>query len=89
MCIRDRLCSDHRLLEQRWAALRQRLLQVADGAASALGHADVLGFVQLYEQHIAREEAELLPMAVRLLSNTELDRIGVAMRHRRQAAIVA
>jgi hemerythrin-like domain-containing protein len=39
--------------------------------------------VQLYEQHIAREEAELLPMATRLLSDVELDRIGLAMRSRR------
>jgi hemerythrin-like domain-containing protein len=52
-------------LEQRWAALRQRLLQVAEGAASTLADADIPGFVQLYEQHIAREEAELLPMAAR------------------------
>lgn len=92
VCLREltaSLCSDHRLLEQRWAALRQRLLQVAEGATSTMDGADIPGFVRLYEQHIAREEAELLPMAARLLSNTELDRIGVAMRHRRQAAIVA
>ena len=92
VCLREltaSLCSDHRLLEQRWTALRHRLLQVADGAASTLEHADVPGFVQLYEQHIAREDAELLPMAARLLSAAELDRIGVAMRHRRQAAIAA
>ncbi|MCU0924632.1 MAG: hemerythrin domain-containing protein [Hydrogenophaga sp.] len=77
------LCSDHRLLEQRWLALRQRLLQVTEGAASTLADADVPGFVQLYEQHIAREEAELLPMAARLLIDAELDRIGLAMRSRR------
>lgn len=77
------LCSDHRQLEQSWAALRERLLQVTHGAASALAAEDVSGFVQLYEQHIAREEAELLPMAARLLSEAELDRIGLSMRSRR------
>lgn len=77
------LCSDHRLLEQRWTALRQRLLQVIESAASTLADADVPGFVKLYERHIAREEAELLPMAARLLSDAELDRIGWAMRSRR------
>jgi hemerythrin-like domain-containing protein len=89
VCLREltaSLCSDHRLLEQRWAALRQRLLQVAQGATSTMAGADVLGFVQLYEQHIAREEAELLPMATRLLSDVELDRIGLAMRSRRGVA---
>jgi len=86
VCLREltaSLCSDHRQLEQRWAALRERLSQVTHGAASALAAADVSGFVQLYERHIAREEAELLPMAARLLSDAELDRIGLAMRSRR------
>jgi hemerythrin-like domain-containing protein len=86
VCLREltaSLCSDHRLLEQRWAALRRRLLQVADGSASTLEHGDVPGFVTLYQQHIAREETELLPMAARLLSDAELDRIGRAMRTRR------
>ena len=43
------------------------------------------GFVSLYARHIAREEAELLPMAARLLSDADLDRIGLAMRTRRGA----
>lgn len=86
VCLRELtagLCSDHRQLEQRWAALRERLLQVTHGAGTALAAEDVSGFVQLYEQHIAREEAELLPMAARLLSEAELDRIGLSMRSRR------
>jgi hemerythrin-like domain-containing protein len=77
------LCADHRALEQRWAALRLRLLQVAAGTAATLDDDDVPGFVRSYAQHIAREEAELLPMAARLLSEAELDRIGLAMRARR------
>jgi len=86
VCLREltaSLCRDHRLLEQRWAALRQRLSRIAEGATSTLAGADIPGFVRLYEQHIAREEAELLPMATRLLSDVELDRIGLAMRSRR------
>ena len=89
VCLRDlttSLCSDHRLLEQRWAVLRQRLQQVAEGSALTLDDDDVSGFVQLHAQHIPREEAELLPMAARLLSDVELDRIGLAMRIRRGGA---
>lgn len=92
VCLREltgALCADHCLLAQRWATLRQRLARIAEGPAAALGDADVQGFVQMNEQHIAREEAELLPMAARLLSDVDLDRIGLAMRHRRQAATVA
>ena len=80
------LCNDHRTLERRWAGLHQQLSQVAEGHAAPLDDNDVAGFVQLYEQHIAREEAELLPTAARLLSDAELDRIGRAMRIRRGAA---
>ncbi len=86
VCLREltaSLCSDHRVLEGRWASLRAQLVLVTQGAASALADTDVAGFVGLYEQHIAREEAELLPLAARLLSDAELDRIGLAMRSRR------
>ena len=91
VCLREltaSLSGDHRQLEQRWAVLRPWLLAVSEGATAtpvdaAATAADVAGFVQLYEQHIAREEAELLPMAARLLSAVELDRIGLAMRARR------
>ena len=86
VCLREliaALCADHRVLEARWRELRRVLEQVAGGAASTLASFDVPGFVALYEQHIAREEAELLPMAARLLSDAELDRVGLAMRARR------
>jgi hemerythrin-like domain-containing protein len=91
VCLRElttALCDDHRALERRWAALREPLLNVVEGRASMLAEADVPGFVQLYERHIAREEAELLPMAARLLSDAELDRLGLAMRARRGLASV-
>ncbi len=86
VCLREltaALCADHRALESRWQALRRVLEQVARGVTASLGDADVQGFVDMYEKHIAREEAELLPMAARLLSDAELDRVGLAMRVRR------
>lgn len=81
------LCADHRELEHRWHALRRTLEQVAGGSTSALAADEVEDFVGLYERHIAREEAELLPMAARLLGDAELDRIGLAMRRRREVAV--
>ena len=90
------LCADHRALEARWRALRIVLEQVAQGACTTaatatlttttLAAADVQGFADLYERHIAREEAELLPMAARLLGGAKLDRVGLAMRARRGVA---
>lgn len=89
VCIRDltaALTREHRELEQRWRALRAVLETVAAGAPARLAGDDVAAFVNLYERHIAREEAELLPMARRLLSDGELDRVGHAMRLRRGIA---
>jgi hemerythrin-like domain-containing protein len=89
VCLREltsSLCVDHRPLEQCWAVLRQVLASIALGTASSLDEVDLTGFIQLYERHIVREEAELLPMAARLLDDIELDRIGLSMRRRREGA---
>jgi hemerythrin-like domain-containing protein len=86
VCLREitaALTTDHRELEARWKALRAVLAQVAAGQAAPLAQDEVSGFTDLYARHIAREESELLPMAQRLLSDAELDRIGLAMRLRR------
>jgi hemerythrin-like domain-containing protein len=88
VCLREltaSLSTEHRELEQRWRALRIQLEQVARGDAAALLGDEVQEFTDLYQRHIAREEAELLPMAGRLLGGAELDRIGQAMRARRGA----
>ena len=90
VCLREltaALTAEHRELERHWCAMRIGLDQVAAGNPLALAPDDVQAFVSLYERHIAREEAELLPMAGRLLSDAELDRIGLAMRERRGVAV--
>lgn len=86
VCLReltDALRSDHRALHARWERVRAALVRIVAGASSALDAADVEALAGLYERHIEREEAELLPMAARLLGDEELDRIGRAMRERR------
>lgn len=88
VCLREltaSLTADHRELEQCWSHLRRQLEQVAAGHAASLAGDEVADFVDLYQRHIAREESDLLPMAQRLLGDEELDRIGLAMRTRRNA----
>lgn len=88
VCLRAltaRLAAEHRALERGWQQLRGRLQRVAAGPEAPLPAGEVQAFVDLYTRHIACEEAELLPMARRLLSDAELDRIGLAMRVRRGA----
>lgn len=80
------LTAEHRQFEQGWRELRRWLSQVADGLAPATTGSDPAAFVEACQRHIARERAELLPMAARLLSDTELDRIGRSMCARHGAA---
>lgn len=86
VCLREMiegLIADHRILERAWREVRAVLEQVAAGAAVPLSAASVETLVGRYEQHMAREDAELMPMAARLLGDAELARIGLAMRERR------
>lgn len=91
VCIReliDALTLDHRALESRWQRLRVMLQSIAAGDPVHLDSAYVESFIRLYERHIAREEAELLPMASRLLGDDALNEIGKAMRERRGIASI-
>jgi len=86
VCIRElttRLADEHRRLEAAWRRLRPRLEGIAAGENEALDAQAVEAFARLYEEHLAVEEAELLPMAGRLLGDAELDAVGRAMRARR------
>jgi hemerythrin-like domain-containing protein len=86
VCIRelcDSLAADHRRLQAAWTRLREPLLALAEGRGAQLPATDVEAFIALNESHSAREDAELLPMAQRLLDEGALSRIGDAMRKRR------
>lgn len=87
VCIRELtegLKADHVALEAAWRKLRAGLERVAAGEKVLLDAGDVDALCVLYASHIAREEAELLPMAARLLSDEELATVGRAMRARRE-----
>jgi len=86
VCIREMtraLIAEHRQLERNWTTLRRALVRVASGLADSLPLTELQAFVDLYERHIAFEEAELLSMVHRLLPESELDRVGRAMLDRR------
>ena len=86
VCLRDltdALSADHRALDAAWQRVRASLASIAAGTSASLPGDDVEALVNRYQQHIEREEKELLPMAARLLADDELARIGKAMRERR------
>ena len=96
VCLRglsETLAAQHRGLETLWAAVRRELQPVgaaiADGSpgrALSLDATAVKALVNGYREHIALEEAQLLPMAARLLDDAALRRMGSAMRRRRGIA---
>jgi hemerythrin-like domain-containing protein len=77
------LADEHRKLERGWRNLKPWLERIAAGEPATLPADAVTQFVDLYAQHIQREEDELLPMAARLLGDADIDSIGRAMRQRR------
>lgn len=86
VCLNDltrSLKADHRELEARWQTLRAPLERISAGQPETLDNGSVQALVDGYRQHSAREDAELLPLAARLLGDAALQRIGQSMRSRR------
>ena len=81
----ERLLSEHIVMLSAWDALRPVLMLLAEGKQVTLDAALARKFVSSYTDHIATENAQLLPMAARLLSPQQLEAIGRKMSERRGA----
>lgn len=78
-----RLKADHKRLDALWADMRLRLSAVAEGRDGKLDAAVAAAFTAAYQHHIALEEAELLPLARRVLDESLLRALGGRMARRR------
>jgi hemerythrin-like domain-containing protein len=74
---------EHRNMEQAWLRLREALETLAHGDNAPLDERDVKQFCDMYSDHIASEEKNLIPLASLLLDSDELEAIGRAMAARR------
>ncbi len=81
-----RLRKDHRKLDGLWAQMRARLGEIAAGDAARIDPDAAAAFALAYDRHIALEEAELLPLARRLLDANLVARLGERMARRRGAS---
>lgn len=81
-----RLRADHARLEALWDDMRARLETVTRGDVTRLDAATAGAFAAAYERHIALEEAELLPLARRVLDTATVERLGRRMARRRGVA---
>ena len=77
------LRADHWRLDAAWREMRHTLQLLAAGVdrGPELGEAQAL--TALYERHIAIEEAQLLPLARRVIGPALAERLGVRMAARR------
>ena len=78
-----RLKADHKRLDALWTGMRARLAAIAEGRDGGLTAALAADFAAAYERHIALEEAELLPLARRVLDEPLLRALGGRMARRR------
>jgi len=78
-----RLKEDHRRMEEAWLQVRSVLERVSAGEHAVLQPGIVERFSELYAEHIALEEGELLPLADSVLPADVMETIGHSMAKRR------
>lgn len=84
-----RILVDHQGMDAERERMLVLLQGISAGEALPLSAESVESFARLYEQHIAMETAELLPLARRLLSPAVAEQIGRRMAARRGATFSA
>jgi hemerythrin-like domain-containing protein len=83
------LLQEHVAMKSAWNELRPVLLQLAEGMNERLDDRLAARFIDSHTAHIAVENAELLPLAARLLTPEQLRQIGERMAGRRGASFPA
>lgn len=78
-----RLLAEHDAMNRAWTTLRPQLVALTTDDAAALNPSDVHHFTQVYREHIALENTQLLPLAAYLLTPLQQQKIGQDMAFRR------
>jgi len=84
-----KLRSDHPKLDALWEDMRERLAAIAQGRDGGLTLQVAAQFWAAFRHHIAMEDAELLPLARRVLDDRLLRALGGSMARRRGVAQAA
>jgi hemerythrin-like domain-containing protein len=82
-----RLLEEHQTIEAKWQKFRPHVSSIADNRSDRLDAQIAKRFISLYTQHIALENAELLPLACSLLNAKQLRLLGHSMAARRGVSI--
>ncbi|MBR7783136.1 hemerythrin domain-containing protein [Undibacterium luofuense] len=73
----------HKEMDRLWQTLRAQLEALEDGSGYDLSAADVEDFSALYREHMALEEGQIAPLAMRVLSEQQMRELGASMQERR------
>lgn len=82
-----RLQEEHLDMDAAWQLLRQPLLNIAAARTNQLDKRIAMKFIDIHNRHIATENAELLPLAGKLLNARHLRAMGHSMAVRRGVAL--
>ena len=77
--------AEHREMENAWAALRPALTAIAQGKEARLDELAVEKFTARYRIHIAAEDANIFPLAGKILTPAQIAGLGEKMSARRGA----
>lgn len=78
-----RLLNEHQVMDTAWQRLRPYLAALSEATAATLDAATAQHFIDVYDRHITLENAQLIPLAQRLLSAEQLETLGNNMAARR------
>jgi len=81
------ILAQHQQMDADWLIINAQLEQIANGSSAALSAADVERFSGAYEAHMAIEESNIAPMALRLFDAGQMSKLGNAMQARRGIAV--
>ncbi|HEY0664970.1 MAG TPA: hemerythrin domain-containing protein [Gallionella sp.] len=84
----ERLLAEHVVMLSAWEELRAELQAVAGGTHGTITDGLKDRFIESHTAHIAIEEAELLPLAAKVLGAKQLASLGVRMAARRSVVTV-
>ncbi len=79
------LLNEHKVMDAAWQHLRSYLTELANGKSAALDAGAAEHFIGAYDRHIALENSQLLPLANKLLTATQLETLGRSMAARRMS----
>ncbi len=80
------ILQQHHQMAAQWAVLEQQLLAIANAQSTHLSDIDVAQFKELYAGHMQIEESKIAPMAMRIFSEAQMNKLGAAMQQRRGIA---